>query len=112
LSITTPVPSLSDVLNHAEYLPFLSIDHASQPRLSLDCQPPVHLGGNAQTSRFSERSTSLFSERHLAGFRNNFRRPVIPNPAIRRMLTGLLHDQPRRRGVKDMPNALFSTITS
>jgi hypothetical protein len=93
-------------------LPFLSIDHASQPRLSLDCQPPVHLGGNAQTSRFSERSTSLFSERHLAGFRNNFRRPVIPNPAIRRMLTGLLHDQPRRRGVKDMPNALFSTITS
>jgi hypothetical protein len=83
------------------------------PPLSLNCQPSVHLGGNAQTPRFSERSTSPFSERHLAGFRNNFRRPVIPNPAIRRMLAALRHDQPgHRRGVKDLPNALFSTITS
>ena len=37
---------------------------------------------NAQTSRFPERSTSPFSERHLAGFRNNLRRPVIPNAAV------------------------------
>jgi len=32
--------------------------------------------------RFPERGTSLFSERHLAGFRNNLRRPVIPNAAV------------------------------
>jgi hypothetical protein len=58
----------------------------------LGCQPSLHLGCNTQTSGFSERSTSSFAERHLAGFRNNLRRPVIPNATIRRMLGILLHD--------------------
>jgi hypothetical protein len=49
----------------------------------LSCQPSVHLGSNAQTARFPECITSLFSERHLACFRNNLRRPVIPKAAIR-----------------------------
>jgi hypothetical protein len=57
------------------------------------CQPSVHLGGNAQTRRFSERRTSPFSVRHLAGVRYNLCCAVIPNAAIRRMLSVLLHDQ-------------------
>ena len=79
----------------------------------LSCQPAIHLGGSAQTPRFSERSTSPFSERHLAGFRNNLRCPVIPNAAIRWMLGFLFHDQLHLcRGVDDIPKASGSTITS
>jgi hypothetical protein len=45
--------------------------------------------------------------------RNNFRRPVIPNSAVRWMLGFLLHDQPKFcRGAKFTPNASVSTITS
>jgi hypothetical protein len=55
-------------------------------------QPSVDLGGNAQASRFPERNTSRRPGRHLAGFSNNFRRPVIPNAAIGRVLFTLFHD--------------------
>jgi hypothetical protein len=68
---------------------------------------------NAQTPCFSKRSTSLFSRWHLAGFRKDLRRPVIPNPAIRWLLGFLFHDQLRLcRGVDDIPNASVSTIIS
>jgi hypothetical protein len=54
-------------------------------------QPSVDLGGNAQASRFPERNTPRRPGRHLAGFSNNFRRPVIPDAAIGRVLYTLLH---------------------
>ena len=37
---------------------------------------------NAQTPRFPECGTSPFSEWHLAGFRNNLHRPVIPKVVV------------------------------
>jgi hypothetical protein len=59
------------------------------------------------------RRTSPFSQRHLAGFGNNLRRPVIPNAAIRRILSFLLDDQSTYAvGVKDRPNASVATNTS
>jgi len=58
----------------------------------LGCQPSVDLGGNAQTPRFPERDTPRRSGRHLAGFRNDVRRPVIPNVAIGKALFTLFHD--------------------
>jgi hypothetical protein len=66
---------------------------ATQAHHLFGCQPSVHLGGNAQTRRFSERRTSPFSVRHLAGVRHNLCCAVIPNSAIRRMLSVLFHDQ-------------------
>lgn len=82
-------------------------------RLLLGGQPAVHLGGNAQTPRFPERGASLFAGRHLAGFGNDLRRPLVPNPAVGWMLGLLFHDQLhfyRRDG--DIPKASVSTIIS
>jgi hypothetical protein len=73
----------------------------------------MSLGGNAQTARFSKRRASPFSQRHLAGFRNNLCRPVIPNAAVRWILSFLLHDQSTYAGgVKDRPKASVATNTS
>ncbi len=51
-----------------------------QPLLS--SQPSVHLGGNAQTPSFSERCTSLFSRRDLAGVGNKLCCTVVPNATV------------------------------
>jgi hypothetical protein len=93
---------------------------SSRPNLSLNdanplfsCQPSVSLSGNAQTARFSKRRASPISQRHLAGFRNNLSRTVIPNAAVRLILSFLLHDRSTYAGgVKDRPNASVATMTS
>jgi uncharacterized protein YjbI with pentapeptide repeats len=60
-----------------------------------------------------ERRTSSFSQWHPAGFRNNLSRTVVPNAAVRWLLSFLLHDRSTYAGgVKDRPNASVATITS
>jgi|HubBroStandDraft_6_1064221.scaffolds.fasta_scaffold759321_1 hypothetical protein len=61
------------------------------PRILLGCQPSVDLGDHAQTPGFPERNTPRRSGRHLAGFRNKFRRSVIPNAAVGSVSFNLFH---------------------